>query len=125
MTLMRRKGWICIVAALLLSWSALAVAGERGWFGFGLKVVGGGFFLNPTVKSLTIGSVAPGSPAARNAIKVGDTIYRIEGVPIAGKKANELKSLAERQVGQTLHVDLKRPSGEVYSVALVAVKRPD
>jgi len=28
-------------------------------------------------------------------------------------------------VGQTLHVDLKRPSGEVYSVALVAVKRPD
>ena len=122
---MRKQEWIrCIVAAMLL-WSALAVAGERGWFGFGLKVTGGGFFLNPTVKTLAIGSVVPGSPAARSPIKVGDTIYRIEGVPIAGRKANELKALAERQVGQTLHVALKRPSGEVYSVALVAVKRPD
>ena len=122
---MRRKAWICVVAALLLSWSALAVAGERGWFGFGLKFSGEGFFLNPTVKSITIGSLVPGSPAARSPIAVGDAIYRVEGGPIAGRTANELKALAERQVGQTLHVDLKRPSGEVYSVALVAVKRPD
>ena len=122
---MRRQEWIRCNAAAMRLWSALAVAGERGWFGFGLKFSGGWFFQNPTVKSLTIGSLVPGSPAARSPIAVGDTIYRIEGVPIAGRKANELKSLAERQVGQTLHVDLKRPSGEVYSVALVAVKRPD
>ena len=122
---MRRHGWICIVAALLLSWSALATAGERGWFGFGLKLSSEGFFLNPTVKSITIGSLVPGSPAARSRIAVGDTIYRIEGVPIVGKKAKALQSLAEREVGQTLHVDLKRPNGEVYSVALVAAKRPD
>ncbi len=122
---MRKQEWIRCIAAALLLWSALAVAGERGWFGFGLKFSGEGFFLNPTVKSITIGSVVPGSPAARSPIAVGDTIYRVEGVPIAGRKANELRSLAERQVGQTLHVDLRRPSGEVYSVALVAVTRPD
>ena len=122
---MRRQGWIHCIATALLLWSALAVAGERGWFGFGLKFSGEGFFLNPTVKSVIIGSLVPGSPAARSPIAVGDAIFKIEGVPIAGKKAKELRSLAERQVGQTLHVDLKRPSGEVYSVALVAVKRPD
>ncbi|MCI4568603.1 PDZ domain-containing protein [Lysobacter sp. CFH 32150] len=66
------------------------MAGERGWFGFGLKFSGEGFFLNPTVKSVTVGSLVPVSPAARSPIAVGDTIYRVEGVPMTGRKAKEL-----------------------------------
>ena len=56
---------ICATAfaiALLLS-SAVALAGERGYFGFSPSVSGTGLFLNPTVTRIGIDKVAPGTPA--------------------------------------------------------------
>lgn len=114
-----------IIGLGLLLWTAAASAAERGYFGFGMAVKGGGFFLNPTVQTIAIASVVPGSPSARARIAVGDSIFKVEGLAVAGRKANELKAAAEREVGQTLHLQLKRPSGELYSVALVAESRPD
>ncbi len=66
----------------------------------------------------------PGSPAARGGIAVGDSIVKLEGVAVSGRKASDLKNAARRDVGQTLRLELKRPNGQVYSVALVAVPRP-
>lgn len=116
-----------IAGSSLLLWAAVAVAvaGERGFFGFGMAVKGGGFFLNPTIETISIAQVVPGSPTARGGIAVGDRIVKVEGVAIAGRKASELKTAAAREVGQTLHLEMKRPNGQVYSVALVAIPRPD
>ena len=100
------------------------MAGERGYFGFAPEVSAGGFFLNPTVKRIAIHRVAPDSPAARGGIHAGDEVVDVEGVAVVGSKALKLRSLAEREVGQTLHLRLRRPDGAVYAVALVAVKRP-
>ena len=118
---------ICAFAfafALLLS-SAAALAGERGYFGFSPAVSGKGFVLNPTVTRIAIDKVAPGTPAARGGLRAGDEIVKIEGVAVAGRKGKALQAAATREVGQTLNLELKRPGGERYSVALVAVRRPN
>jgi C-terminal processing protease CtpA/Prc len=99
-----------------------ATAGEKGWFGFGVKVAGEGFFLNPTVRSITIESIAPHSPASKQHIAVGDQITQVENTEVAGHKASELKPLMQKQVGETVRLRLKRPNGETYSVTLTAVK---
>ena len=122
---MHARKFARIVGVGLLLWAAVATSGERGFFGYALAVKGGGFFLNPTISAISIREVLPGSPAARSGIAAGDSIVKLEGVAVAGRKANDLKARAERDVGETLHLELKRPNGQVYSVALVAVRRPD
>ena len=114
-----------VLGFVLVLVSALATAGERGYFGFNLSIKTSGFMLNPTLERINIVGVAPGSPAATNGVAVNDEILKMEGVAIAGRKAKELKSLAARDVGQTLNLEMKRPDGSVYRVSLVAVKRPD
>lgn len=102
----------------------LAGAGEKGWFGFGVGIKGEGFFLNPTLVSVTVDSIEAHSPAADKGIAVGDEITQVENTDVPGRKALDLRSLMQKQVGETLHLRLKRKNGEVYSVALVAAKRP-
>jgi S1-C subfamily serine protease len=119
-----RFGHALAILLLGLVLSGGAMAGERGYFGFAPEVSAGGFFLNPTVKRIAIHSVAPDSPAARGGIRAGDEVVDVEGVAVVGSKALKLRGLAEREVGQTLHLRLRRPDGAVYAVALVAVKRP-
>ncbi len=115
---------IRILAIAALLWSATTFAGERGFFGYGLKVSGSGFALNPTIKRITIDGLVPDSPAARGGVGVGDEVVKVQGVTVVGTKAMKLRTLGQREVGQTLHLQLKRPNGEVYTVALVAVRRP-
>ncbi|MGN6513159.1 MAG: PDZ domain-containing protein [Lysobacteraceae bacterium] len=112
-------------ALLLVVLFAGAVRAEdRGYFGFALKVVTRGFFLAPTVSELGIERVVPGTPAERAGIRAGDRILEVEGKPVAGNKALELKARAARQVGQTLRLTLRHPDGQVYRVAMVAVPHP-
>ena len=112
------------LAIALLFQGGFALAGERGYFGFVPAVSGKGFFLNPTVTRIAIDKVAPGTPAARGGLRAGDEIVKIEGVAVAGQKGKALQAAAARDVGQTLTLELKRPSGERYTAALVAVPRP-
>ena len=121
---MHRSAHALCILLLGLLLSGVAMAGERGYFGFAPEVSAGGFFLNPTVRRIAIHSVAPDSPAARGGIHAGDEVLAVEGVAVVGSKALKLRSLAAREVGQTLHLRLRRPDGAVYAVALVAVKRP-
>jgi Periplasmic protease len=103
--------------------AAVAGAGDAGWFGFRLGVDGSGF-INPIVKSVTVQEVLPGSPAAKQPITVGDEVIEIEGTPVPGHRANELKPLMGKKVGEVLHLRLKRVGGEIYSVTMTAAKRP-
>ncbi|MFL6590936.1 MAG: PDZ domain-containing protein [Chthoniobacterales bacterium] len=98
-------------------------AGQKGWFGFGAAITGDGIF-NPTVLSAKIDTVEPHSPAAEKGIAVGDEIVQVENTEVTGHKARELKPLMEKQVGETLHLRLKRSNGETYSVAIVAAQSP-
>jgi C-terminal processing protease CtpA/Prc len=77
-----------------------------------------------TVKSVTVESIAPRSPASEQSIAVGDEIIQIEETTVPGRRAWELKPLIQKQVGQSIHLRLKRPTGETYSVTLIAVKPP-
>lgn len=114
-----------VTLTLLMACSTMALAGERGYFGFTPKVSAGGFFLNPVVNSITIDSVVPGSPAAQGGIVAGDEVLSIERTQVAGSKALKLRSMAQRDVGQSLHATLRHADGIVYSVALIAVARPE
>ena len=114
-----------VAVMLLLVVSAGVVhAEDHGYFGFALKVVTKGFFLAPTVSDLTIDKVMPGTPAERAGIRSGDRILEVEGKPVAGTKALDLRSSATRMPGQTLHLTLRHSDGKVYKVVMVAVQHP-
>lgn len=115
---------LLLFVLLLSAWTQHVHAGEKGWFGFGVTVKVEGFFLNPNLTSVTVDVVQPRSPAAEKAIAVGDEVLQLEGTDVPGAKALKLRSMMQKEVGQTLHLKLKRPNGETYSVALVAAKSP-
>jgi predicted metalloprotease with PDZ domain len=72
---------VALLAILALAGFSLAVQADtpRGVFGIGLNVDGEGFFLNPTLKSITITEVRKGMPAEAAGIAVGDQIVEVEG----------------------------------------------
>jgi C-terminal processing protease CtpA/Prc len=123
---MKRLG-IGIVTLLLLLGVTLAPARAdepKGTFGLTVAVDADGFFLNPTVKSVTVQKVEPKSPAANAGIAAGDQIVEAEGRTVAGAKARELEPMMSKKPGQALHLLLKRPKGESYKVTLIAVAKP-
>jgi C-terminal processing protease CtpA/Prc len=109
---------------LLALLSGNALAEDHGYFGFALKVVTHGFFLAPTISDLSIDKVMPGTPAERAGIRAGDRILEVEGKPVAGSKALDLKASATRMPGQTLHLTLRHADGQVFKVAMVAIPHP-
>lgn len=117
------KKLLLVVLALTWVFTSNLMAAEKGWFGFGLKVEGSGF-LSLTVQSVTVESIAPHSPASEQSIAVGDEIIQVEETTVPGRRAWELKPLMQKQVGETVRLRLKRPAGDIYSVALIAVQAP-
>jgi C-terminal processing protease CtpA/Prc len=121
------NGGARIVAVLILLGLIIAPAfaeEAKGFFGLTVAIDGEGFFLNPTLKSVTVQKVAAHSPAANAGIAAGDQILEAEGRTIAGTKAKELEPIMTRKVGQALHLLLKRPKGESYKATLIAIARP-
>ncbi|MFG6412588.1 PDZ domain-containing protein [Roseateles sp. DC23W] len=113
--------------SLLIAWfvalPALAFAADRGVFGFSMQVDSEGFFLDPTLKSIKIVKVTPESPAALAGMKVGDEVIEVAGRVVAGAKGREIQALAEKDVGQSLSLKVKRSAGEVVSMQMVAVAK--
>ena len=120
----KRRFLQVFAVALLMSCSALSLAGERGYFGFVPKVSAGGFLLNPVIKRITIDGVASESPAAQAGIASGDEVVRIEDTEVVGSKALKLRAMAEREIGQTLQLTLRHVDGTIYKASMVAVARP-
>lgn len=112
------------IAVLLLGLLAgRAQAEDHGYFGFALNAETQGFF-SPTITRLTIDKVLPGTPAERAGIRAGDRIVEVEGKPVAGSKALDLKASATRLPGQTLHLTLRHADGQVFHAAMVAIPHP-
>ena len=122
--MLRRTVLLAVLALLALPIAQQAHAGPvPGTFGFAINVDGDGFFLNPTLKSVTIKSVVPGRPAATAGIKPGDQIVEVEGRQVLGAKANDLQPLLKKNVGETLRLRLRKPGGELYAVSMVAAPK--
>ena len=113
---------IAFVAALTIS--SVAFAADKGYLGFGISVNSEGFSFNPVLKSVSVDSVAPGSPAAIAGLVKGDEFVEVEGHVVAGSKANDLKPYLAKNVGETVNFKVKKASGEVVVVVLTAAKRP-
>ena len=109
--------------AALCALSLTALAAPPGAFGMSLNLKASGWFLNPTIDSLTIDAVTPNRPAANAHIAPGDEVLEMDGHVVAGAKANDLKPLLHKSVGETLRLKLKRKTGEIYSVILTAVPK--
>jgi membrane-associated protease RseP (regulator of RpoE activity) len=114
-----------ITLALLLSVALSAFAGGKGYIGISIAVEGEGVFWNPTLKSVKVAKVSAGSPAEQAGMAAGDSIIEVEGNQVAGAKANDLQSYMQREVGQQLKFVVKKPSGEVKSIVVVAGPKPE
>lgn len=116
---------ITFLFALLVACSIPTLQGaEKAWFGFAVNVETAGFPLNPTVRFVRVAKVVPNSPAATQHIEAGDEIVEAEGHTVPGGRALQLQPLLKRQVGDVLHLRLKRPTGEVYPAALTGIAKP-
>ncbi len=124
---MTRRTFLLAVAAYSALPNAVRAQGDPkpGTFGFAIDVDGEGFFLNPTLKTVTIKSVTSGRPASVAGIKPGDQIIEIEGKRVAGSKARDLEPYLRRNVGEKVTLQMRRPSGELYSTTLVAAPKSD
>ena len=67
----------------------------------------------------------PASPAAQAGIQDGDEVIEVAGRVVAGAKAKEVVALAQKEVGQSLQLKVRRPAGETRALTLVAVKKPE
>ena len=124
---MTRRTFLLATAALFARPSSVRAQAEAkpGSFGFAIDVDGEGFFLNPTLKSVTIKSVTAGRPASVAGIKPGDQIIEIEGIKVAGSKARDLEPYLRRNVGEKVNLQMRKPGGELYSAILVAAPKND
>jgi C-terminal processing protease CtpA/Prc len=124
---MLRRAVFLVFAVLLGSPIAVQAQAEPkpGTFGFAIDIDGEGFFLNPTLKTVTIKSVVSGRPAATAGIKSGDQVVEVEGKQVSGAKARELQPLMKKNAGETLALRLRKPSGEFYAVSLVAAPKDE
>lgn len=113
-----------VTTATLLAAALCAQAAGKGYLGISVAVEGEGVLWDPTLKSARIAKVAPGSPAARAGIAEGDVIVEIQGRPVAGAKAKDLQPHMDRGIGQTIHLVLRKPSGALEPVSVVAGPPP-
>jgi len=119
----RFKLFLLLALLSLVLYSASA-AGEKGWFGLGVKVEGDSFSFNPTLEKITVTKVMPSSPAAAAGLTAGDLLVEIQGLPIPGAKARDLKAAMNQSVGASLRLKVKHGDGEPRAITLVAVAKP-
>ena len=124
---MIRRTLLLATAALFALPSSVRAQAEPkpGTFGFAIDVDGEGFFLNPTLKTVTIKSVAPGRPASNAGLKPGEQIMEIEGTKVAGSRARDLEPYLRRNVGEKVTLQMRKPGGELYTTMLVAAPKSD
>lgn len=115
----------CAMAAALLALAVSAHAGGKGHLGINVAIEGEGPLWNPTVKAAKVAKVSPGSAAEQAGIRAGDHIVEIEGRQVAGAKASDLQPYMQREVGQSVKLLIRRPSGEIKSISLVAGPKPE
>ena len=113
-----------LVAMCCLALSLAGRAAEAdGWFGFTVNADVDGFF-SPVLRSITVISVSPDSPAASRGLAAGDKIAGVEGIAVAGHAAKEIQVALHKAIGETLQLRLTRANGESYLATLTAAAKP-
>ena len=120
----RHAGALLMVCAAALSPFAATAADEKGWFGLSFSVETEGSFFNPTLQSVKIEKVAPASPAVAAGLAAGDVVVSLQGMVVAGGKADEFKAAMKKSVGETLRFKIKRGTAEPHEVLLTAAAKP-
>jgi C-terminal processing protease CtpA/Prc len=120
-----RRNFLAIVLAVTVMFPLTAQAeNNNAWFGLDVKVNTKGISFNPTIRSVNIVKVYPSSPASAAGLAVGDSIVVLQGITVAGAKANDLKSVMKKSVGEEITMKVKRGKAEFYEVKMTAVKKP-
>ena len=110
-------------ASLLALLSSLAFAAERGYFGFSVTVDADGIF-NPTLRSIKIDQVSPGSPAAKAGLAAGDSILEVQGLVVSGAKGDELKAAMQKSAGEMLRLKIRHANADPVEVSMTATTKP-
>jgi S1-C subfamily serine protease len=109
---MDRSRMLTLRMSLVLCSAAMtAGAAEKGWFDFAISVDAAGL-LNPTLRSITIERVFAASPAAPAGLASGDAVVEVQGIVVAGAKADALRAALQKSVGDTLRPKITRGVGE-------------
>jgi C-terminal processing protease CtpA/Prc len=99
-------------------------AGERGWFGFAVSVDAEALSFNPTLRSVKIEKVVPSSPAALAGLAANDDVLEVQGILVAGAKADVLMAAMQKSVGEILTLKIKRDAAETHEVSLTSAPKP-
>jgi len=75
---------------------------------------------NPTLMTLLVVNVFPGSYAQQMGFAEGDNVLQIDGKVIAGAKANDIKRLADKEEGQLTTFLIRRSNGEEKQITITA-----
>lgn len=113
---------LALLLGLVLICAANA-ADPVGWFGLSLDVDVEGY-LNPTLRAVKVTGVVAGSPASSQGILAGDEVVSVNELRIAGGRARQIQAAMAKAPGETLRMQLRHPSGELYTVTLTAARKP-
>lgn len=120
-----RRNFLAIVLAVAVMFPLTAQAENNdAWFGLDVKVNTKGISFNPTIRSVDIVKVYPSSPAANAGLAIGDSVVVIQGTVVEGAKANDLRAVMKKSIGEEIKLKIKRGTAEPYEVKMIAVKRP-
>jgi C-terminal processing protease CtpA/Prc len=113
-----------VVAAVLACGPLTLRAAEKGWFGVVFSIDAEGFSLDPKLRSVKVEKILPFSPAAKSDLAQGDVVLEIEGIAVEGAKADTLKAVIQKAVGETLRLKVKHGADVPHEVSLMAVSKP-
>ena len=86
--------------------------------GLSIAVEGEGFVFNPVVSKINVMGVEPGSLAATAGIVKGDQITAIEGKPVQGRRASELKAYLAFGAGESRTLLIRHADGASFEARL-------
>lgn len=112
------RSFIFVLFSFSSSLSSLSHAYEKGVTGIAFKVEAEGVFWNPTIKKLTVESIAVGSAAERAGVMNGDEILEIAGVAVQGLKSDQIKAVLNKEVGTVVTIKVRRKQTETLSITL-------
>ena len=109
MTLSRSSRFLLLLAAIVVSFAAVAASARLG---FSVSAETDGFF-SKTLKQVRIASVVAGSPAEQAGLKVGDDVVSINDTPIAGTSGPKIMDIVHGvQPGEHLRLKVLRQGAE-------------
>ncbi len=93
---------------------------ERGWLGLYTQPFTralAAYRAMPNVRGLLISDFAPGSPAARSGMQVGDVIVELDGAPVEAEEEDDIARFAQQVSrlvpGSKVEIKVRRGSGVV------------